>query len=113
MTAVVRPAGHGWGTSGASRNRTRRGTRSGWAGGSERDDADLFTAELGHVVAVGGQHGDRFRLAERDLGNRGVLVSVQLAPLRSSAAALAACTVTGSTLMRDRAQFRQGMLVRE
>lgn len=68
------------GARGPAVRRVPRGECSGWSGGSERDDADLAAAELGHVVAVGRQQGDGFRLAERDLRDRGVegvLVAMQ------------------------------------
>ncbi|MDP9950466.1 hypothetical protein J2S51_003220 [Streptomyces sp. DSM 41269] len=55
-TAVVRAAGHGWGTGAAGPARKRA-----WGGSeSQRDDADLVSAEFGHFVAVGGQEGTGF-----------------------------------------------------
>src|SRR5690606_28121408 len=75
LTAVVRSAGHGWGT--RAGRQAPWGACSGWAGGSERDDAGLGAAELGHVVAVGGQEGEGVRLAQGDLGVDAVLVPAQ------------------------------------
>lgn len=77
---------------------------------SEKNDADLAAAALGHVVTVG--EGERYRLAQDDLGDRGVLVPLQPDAIKGSAAALVVCSVTGSTVSRDRAGFRRGMSVR-
>lgn len=46
------------GHKGWQRNGPRQGACSGWADGPERDDTGLVAAELGDVVAVGGQQGD-------------------------------------------------------
>lgn len=97
LTAVVRSAGHGWGTRIGSAARLVRCVLR--VGRLIRQGACWGAAVLGYVVVVGGQaratgFGGGVRLRRGD-----VAVPVPPSALKSSAA----CSVTGSTLTQDRA----------
>lgn len=89
---------------------------SGRSGSSEGDDADLVAAELGHVIALGRQQGDRLRLAQGNLGGCGVdCVRVPVQSGTFEKLSRRPCRLFGDRLHLDAGQgpVQAGMSVRE